>query len=233
MFNGKQKAVTFSYDDGITQDKRLISILNKYGLKATFNINSGYLGTSDSLIREDVTVAFVRPRAEEIRSIYEGHEIAGHSLTHALLTKCSDEQVIKEVEEDRLRLSELAGYEVCGFAYPGGSIGCFDDRVARIIKEHTGIKYARTAVSSHSFSLPDNIFQYKPTVYHHTEWDKMFDLAKEFLSSDTKEAALFYVWGHSFEFDIHNTWDRFEEFCRLISGHNDVFYGTNREVFDI
>ena len=65
------------------------------------------------------------------------------------------------------------------------------------------------------------------------EKDKMFDLANEFLSSDTKEPALFYVWGHSFEFDIHNTWDRFEEFCRLISGHNDVFYGTNREVFDI
>ena len=40
MFNGKMKAVTFSYDDGVTQDKRLIELFNKYGLKATFNINS-------------------------------------------------------------------------------------------------------------------------------------------------------------------------------------------------
>ena len=40
MFNGKMKAVTFSYDDGVTQDKRLISLFNKYGLKCTFNLNS-------------------------------------------------------------------------------------------------------------------------------------------------------------------------------------------------
>ena len=30
MFNGKMKAITFSYDDGVTQDKRLIEILDKY-----------------------------------------------------------------------------------------------------------------------------------------------------------------------------------------------------------
>ena len=40
MFRGKMKAITFSYDDGVTQDKRLVDIFNKYGLKATFNINS-------------------------------------------------------------------------------------------------------------------------------------------------------------------------------------------------
>ena len=37
----KQKALTLSYDDGIRQDKRLIAIMQKYGLKGTFNINSG------------------------------------------------------------------------------------------------------------------------------------------------------------------------------------------------
>ena len=39
--SGKLKAVTFSYDDGMTQDIRLIELLNKYNLKCTFNINSG------------------------------------------------------------------------------------------------------------------------------------------------------------------------------------------------
>ena len=34
MFHGKCKAVTFSYDDGVSQDVRLIALLNKYGLKA-------------------------------------------------------------------------------------------------------------------------------------------------------------------------------------------------------
>ena len=79
MFDGKMKAVTFSYDDGVTQDQRLISLFNKYGLKATFNLNSGLLGNGGSLVREDVTVAHVKPRPEEIRKIYEGHEIASHT----------------------------------------------------------------------------------------------------------------------------------------------------------
>ena len=40
MFHGKMKAITFSYDDGVVQDRRLIELLDKYGLKATFNLNS-------------------------------------------------------------------------------------------------------------------------------------------------------------------------------------------------
>ena len=49
MFFGKKKAITFSYDDGVLQDRRLVEILNKYGLKATFNINSELLGTKNTL----------------------------------------------------------------------------------------------------------------------------------------------------------------------------------------
>ena len=42
----KRKAITFSYDDGVTQDIRLIELMNKYGLKGTFNLNSELLGKS-------------------------------------------------------------------------------------------------------------------------------------------------------------------------------------------
>lgn len=44
MWNGKKKAVTFSFDDGVVQDRRAVALLNKYGLKGTFNLNSNYLG---------------------------------------------------------------------------------------------------------------------------------------------------------------------------------------------
>jgi peptidoglycan/xylan/chitin deacetylase (PgdA/CDA1 family) len=44
-WNGKKKALTFSYDDGVLQDIRLIELFNKYGMKATFNLNSEKLGT--------------------------------------------------------------------------------------------------------------------------------------------------------------------------------------------
>ena len=133
MNERKFKAITFSYDDGITQDKRLISLFNKYGLKCTFNINSALFGKAGALVREDVTVAHVRPRIEEIREIYEGHEVAAHTLHHPMLPTLTDEEIINEVENDRLALSEVVGYEVVGMAYPGGGQNN-DDRVANIIK---------------------------------------------------------------------------------------------------
>lgn len=229
MFQGKMKAVTFSYDDGVTQDQRLIALLNKYGLKCTFNLNSEFLGTAGSLVREDVTVAHVKPRAIEVKNIYEGHEVASHTLTHPLLTAVSDEEIVRQVENDRLTLSDIVGYEVVGFAYPGGGTN-YNDHVADVIKNNTGVKYCRTTVSSHSFDIQSDLYRFKPTVYHHEEWNKMFELAQSFVELDTDTPKLFYIWGHAYEFDIHNTWDKFEEFCKIISGKQDIFYGTNREV---
>ena len=70
MWNGKLKAVTFSFDDGITQDIRLIELFNKYGLKGTFNLNSERLGLNSTLTRNGKVVPFVNPNGEEVRGIY-------------------------------------------------------------------------------------------------------------------------------------------------------------------
>ncbi|MBO4894561.1 MAG: polysaccharide deacetylase family protein [Clostridia bacterium] len=229
MFDGKLKAVTFSYDDGVTQDRRLIEIFNKYGLRCTFNINSGLLGKAGLLIRDGVTVAHCKPTPEEVRAIYEGHEIASHTLTHPMLPDLGDEEIIEQVENDRLKLSELAGYEVTGFAYPGGGVN-FNSRVAEIIKNNTGIKYARTTVANGSFDLQENLFEFEPTVHHHSQFGEMVKLAEKFIELKPDKPQILYIWGHAYEFDIFNQWAEFEEFCKMISGKSDIFYGTNREV---
>lgn len=233
MFPGrKMKAVTFSYDDAVTQDQRLITLFNRYGLKATFNLNSGLLGQPGSLLREDVTVAHVKLRPCEIQRIYRGHEVAAHTLTHPFLPDESDEEIIRQVEQDRLALSKLVGYEVKGFAYPGGGVN-FNEHVANIIRQNTGVKYCRTTVSTLNFDLQDDLYIFKPTVYHHQQWDEMERLADEFIALQPDKPQLFYIWGHAYEFDIHNDWDRFERFLQKIAGHNDIFYGTNSEVLGV
>lgn len=229
MFSGKMKAITFSYDDGVTQDQRLITLFNKYGLKATFNLNSGLLGSGGGLVREDVTVAHVKPRPQEIKNIYKGHEVAAHTVTHPFLPNMSDDEIIEQVEKDRIALSELVEYEVRGFAYPGGGIN-FNERVADVIRNNTGVKYCRTTVSSGDFEPQEDLFVFKPTVYHHEEFDKLFHLGEKFVNLKTDKPQIFYIWGHAYEFDIHNSWERFEEFLKIISGKDDIFYGTNSEV---
>ena len=217
MFQGKNKAITFSYDDGAVQDIRLIELLNRYGLKATFNLNSGLLGGYNRVPQQDVA------------ALYAGHEIAAHTLTHPDLLKLGDEAVFREVEEDRLRLSELAGYTVIGMAYPYGTS---DSRVVDILRR-TGVRYSRTVECTHCFTpKKEDLLRLNPTVFH-LEWEQLFALGEQFVEMQSDTPQLFYIWGHSFELDRHDAWGKFETFCRLIAGHDDIFYGTNHEVLGL
>ncbi|MBO5789307.1 MAG: hypothetical protein J6R42_05120 [Clostridia bacterium] len=71
--------------------------------------------------------------------------------------------------------------------------------------------------------------EFQPTVYHHVEFDEMIKLGEAFLKAEPTEPMLFYVWGHAYEFDIFDDWDKMEAFCRMMAGQDDIFYGTNRE----
>lgn len=225
-----KKAITFSYDDGVTQDRRLVALFNKYGIKGTFNLNSELLGQENSLIREGVLVSHNKVAPSEVRELYTGHEIAVHTLTHPNLSRVTDdEEIVRQVECDRENLSKLAGYEVTGMAYPGGGVN-FTPHVAKIIEQRTGVQYARTTVCNYGFERQGNLYQFQPSVYHVMEMDKMFELGKQFLELKPERPQIFYIWGHSYEFDIHDTWNQFESFLEMISGRDDIFYGTNREV---
>lgn len=228
-----KKAVTFSYDDGVTQDIRLIELFNKYGLKATFNINSELFGMENYLIRDGVRVNHTRVKREDVKHVYQGHEVAVHTLGHVNLTTVDEAEIIRQVELDRENLSEAVGYDVVGMAYPGNDFytPLYNAQVADVIKNKTAIKYARTADVTKSFELCDNLHQYKGTLYHHGDWSDLFTLGESFLKMETDTPKILYIWGHSYEFDIFpERWAQFEEFCKMISGRSDIFYGTNREV---
>lgn len=229
MFDGKMKALTFSFDDGLMQDVRLVEMFNKYSLKCTFNLNSARLGMQNPFSVLNFEHSIVKK--EDVKYIYEGHEIAAHTLTHAYLPTIEDEnEIIRQVEEDRLALSDIVGYEVLGMAYPGGGQNN-DDRVAEIIKQNTGVRYSRTITSTYNFEPQNNLYRFDPSVHIVASWDGSMRLAEEFISMNTDSPKIFYVWGHSFEFDYEpSSWDKLEEFCKLVSGREDIFYATNKEI---
>lgn len=228
----KNKAITFSFDDGVTQDKRLIEILDKYQLKCTFNINSELLGTPNYLDIRGKKIAHNKVQPHEVAELYKNHEVAVHTLTHIRLPGCEDDnEVIRQVEQDRLNLSKLVGYDVIGMAYPCGGVNN-DERVARLIQNHTGVQYARTITTTNTFDFQDDLYRFNPTV-HSFDKEARMEMAETFLNLSPEKPVLFYIWGHSYEFDIDDSWDEFEEFCKFISGREDVFYGTNKEVFGL
>lgn len=216
-----RKAVTFSYDDGIAQDKRLVELFCKYGLKATFNLNTG-IQSPDSRF-EIKGVAINRMAQEGLAELYQGHEIALHGLTHAAPSALSEKEYEREYLEDAKNIEKLYGRYPLGMAYAYGDVS---EPVVDFLKS-IGLCYGRTVESSHGFALPDNPMRLAATCHHNDE--RLFELAEEFLAAKPEKPMLFYVWGHSYEFDVEDNWERMEEFCRLISGKPDVFYGTNAE----
>lgn len=229
MGQEKRKILTFSYDDGVTQDIRLIELFNKYGMKATFNINSELLGQDGELFLEGVVVSHVKNKPRDIKSIYAGHEVAAHTLTHPNLQRVlEDAEVIRQVEQDRINLSELCGYEVVGMAYPCGGF-CYDERVIDLIRRNTGVKYARTANFTYNFDPQTELLEFNSTICH-AQMDKMFELGEQFLKLKADRPQIFCVCGHAYEFDIHNEWARFEEFLQMMSGRSDISYCTNSEA---
>lgn len=220
--NGKMKAVTFSYDDGVTQDKRLVELFNYYGLKCTFNLNTGIQSPESCWDNEGLKIS--RMKQDGLAEMYKGHEIASHALTHQALTGLSQAEFKREMQTDIDNIAKLYGEAPVGMAYP---YGAFDDEAVKGL-EQLGLKYARTVNSTHSFDMQSDLLRFNPTCHHNDEM--LIELGRQFISLQTDTPKLFYIWGHSYEFDVMNNWQVIEDFCRLISGKDDIYYGTNKNV---
>ncbi len=222
-----KKALTFSYDDGVRQDVRLIELFHKYGMKGTFNLNSGMMH-SDTLwhYKDTIPVYRLEPH-ENLQELYRGHEIAVHGKKHIHLNRASRAETEAEILEDKKALEDMFGYEISGMAY---AFGEWNDDNLDIIRD-AGIKYSRAVRTTNSFDLWDgDMLTFQATCHHGAE--NIFDLAKAFIEMKPDKPQLFYIWGHSYEFDDGNDWVRMEELLKLLSGHDDILYGTNKEVFE-
>ena len=220
--NGKMKALTLSYDDGVEQDRRLIEILNRYNIKGTFNLNSGIQSGANQWLNGELLMR--RMNIHSLPELYRGHEIAVHSLTHPRLENLDRETIKNELEQDKLNLQRIFGVEIKGMAYPYGT---FNETVVEVVRE-CNLHYARGVHSTSSFDIPHDLLTLRPTAHH--ENPSLMELAESFLKMKPSKPQVFYLWGHSYEFDVNNNWNVIEDFCRLIAGRDDIYYATNAEA---
>lgn len=214
---GRQKALTFSYDDNQIFDRRLVEILNKNNLKGTFHINANTLG-----ITNDIDFFIDK---EEVGTLYKGHEVSCHGFTHPFFSHTTNQQIVSQIWEERKVLEELAGYPVRGMSYPYGD---FSQNIIDFAKS-AGMEYSRTVENTYEFNLPTDFMRWHPSC-HHNDAPKLVD---EFLKPvKFNRLHLFYIWGHSFEFNRENTWDMMEDVCQRLGNHDDIWYATNIEIKD-
>lgn len=210
---GRHKVVTFSYDDGVLFDRRLVELLNAHHLKGTFHVNAGLFDRADRL------------PPTELKGLFAGHEVAGHTWSHPTIARLPLDQVALQILEDRRGLERLVGYPVNGFSYPNGSLS---DAIVGLLPG-LGIRYARKVGGTGTFDLPEDPYRWVSTCHHN---QGLVEKTKEFLAHAKSQYLIWFsVWGHSYEFDRDGNWHVIEEACQLL-GRDDVWSATCLEAFD-
>ena len=234
---GKKKAFNITYDDGVLQDVRFVAMLNKYGIKGTFNLCSKRIGQETPSRRLTV---------EEIKEhlLDKGHEIAVHGEDHISPVLSRPTKAIQDVLNCRLGLEQMFGIMVRGFAYPDVALHNFQNGASKenicSFLQDLGIVYARNIVTNEeplSYSLPTDCLAWNATVHHSNP--KAAEYAKEFVALDENKLyrarrwpKCFMLWGHSFEFDRENNWELLDELCEILGGKEDTWYATCMEIYE-
>jgi peptidoglycan/xylan/chitin deacetylase (PgdA/CDA1 family) len=224
---GRAKSLTLSYDDGVEQDMKLIEIMNKHGLKGTFNINSGLYAAEGTVYPKGQFHRRMTKKQVAETYMNAGQEVAVHSLTHPFLEQLPAGMAVNEIIKDRENLESQFGTIVRGMAYPYGTTS--DSVIAAL--QSCGIAYSRTIVSTNDFRMPKDWMRLTATCHHNSP--ELQSLVKKF-AEDTVFGSpyLFYLWGHSYEFEVYNNWNVIENFAKYIGNRDDIWYATNIEIYN-
>lgn len=226
--NGRKKAFTISYDDNVTQDERLIKLMEQYKIKGTFNIIPGWFSQEGAEFPPDET--YINVTEKKALELYHNEwvEVANHGFCHAKMTTLPNYVQMNDILKCREKLEAMYHTIITGFAYP---YGWYDSDLMQVLG-NAGITYARTVFSTGTFDLPDNWLELNPTCHH--DDPKLSELTQCFLEDEvTEHPEMFYVWGHTFEFDRNDNWNVIETLFEQVSGKEDaVWYATNGELCD-
>ena len=235
-----RKFFALSFDDGLEQDRRIISLLKKYTLGGTFHLNSGlfgekgYVGIDKEGVTKGFDVAELDSRAgdfpvyskafrlseNEDVQLYKEFEVASHTVTHADISAASDSELKNEIVKDVKALSELFGQEIRGFAYPYGRGA---DRSSNVLKE-IGICYARTVAPTENFCFPADPM-YLGLNAQVRDADVFSKLESFFAAQPDNDDLLFVLFTHGYELDYETddcSWEKFERICSLVSSREDI-----------
>ena len=218
----KYKAFTLSYDDGSIHDIRLSDTMAAHGVKGTFNINSANIGKPGRLT------------ADQVRTLLldRGMEVAAHGERHLSLAAVDSAVAMRDVINDRVALEKEFGIIIKGMAYANGA---YDDNVVDILKK-CGVWYSRTTISTEKFDMPTDWLRLPATCHHNNP--RLMELAKKFVEANSSNTyvssgpKLFYLWGHSYEFDRNDNWNVIEQFASYIGKRDDIWYATSMQIYE-
>lgn len=200
-----RKIFLISFDDGTIWDRQFVALLNKYDMKATFNLNSGL---EDFVWQYEDRFPVRRQVLADTVDLYQGHEVASHSLHHHWLNTLTPPQLSREVGDDCAALKQLFGLEEIGFGVP---FTACDGREVNIIRKF--VRYIRLSAFSDNFAPPAD--PYHIPIHALYNQPDIRDRIAAFAESQLP-VSLFVMAGHSYELEVLDHWGYMEELLQYI-----------------
>jgi len=223
---GKKKAFTLSYDDGLDSDIPLVEMMRAHGIKGTFNVNSAICPAQPL---GETEYAWNKLALCQYADVYgDDMEIAIHGARHPYWDRLPTAQAMADIAYDRRMLEQVTGKEVAGAASPYGASNADVRSMLRL----AGIRYCRATGQSNTLELPEKVdwLHFRGTCRHKNP--RLMEFAEQFVSETPAEEKLylFYVWGHTYEFVKQDNWHVMEQLLDKVAGREDVWYATNLEI---
>jgi peptidoglycan/xylan/chitin deacetylase (PgdA/CDA1 family) len=190
----------FSFDDYCEENYKLANLLAEFNIKAIFFIDK---------VNNPIAEGQVRWLDSK------GHELGGHTINHPVLRLLSMELQRYEIVECK-KLIEIAIHKkIEWFAYPKGK---YNEITKELVKK-AKYKYARTVDVGYLYNVDNYAIKTTLHIYDRAEYNgkNWFDYGKYMIekTKDLKDID-FHIWGHAWEIDKFEYWNKFKEFLTLI-----------------
>jgi len=183
-----QAMVSIDFDDGYdTAYNYTLPLLQKYGLKSTQYIVSGFIDTPGYL------------SLSQLKTLAATQEIGAHSITHPNLTTESQKQFTNELTKSQTQLQQWTDQPVNTFAYPEGA---YNNSITSVAKQH----YAGARGVEVGLNSKDNLNPYDIKVQNITSNTTAADIADWVAQAQATNTWLVLVY-HAVDPDPNNPVD--------------------------
>ena len=226
-----QVYVVTSWDDADLKTRKLVHLLEKYNLEATFFVPYAPKGIK-------------RISDDELKTLAQRFEIGSHSVSHSILTQLSRKQIECEVRESKRMLEKIVEKRITCFCYPGGfyddvvieEVKCAGYIAARTTEIYTNriflspLKIGTTLQARRQTKFTRSLLNLlklgTPLSITKMWFDKWSAFAIFLFEVTTSKGGVYHLWGHAWEIEKQKMWKDLEDVFCHIAGRSNVNYCT-------
>jgi hypothetical protein len=142
--------VAFTFDDGFEECYTTIApLLEKYGCTAAFFINGNYIESDESYqleFHKRIKTFTKKPmnwyQVKELH--HRGHIIGAHTLDHLNMTELTDEEIVHQLNTNKMILEDRLDYSCDCFAWTYGRMQFFSERLLKFTQNYHKLIFSGT-----------------------------------------------------------------------------------------